>query len=77
MRRGVMMRIVLCEDAHKLLHDFIYRATASWSSGHMADLMLYSEPELLYRVALLDDAMQEADAIYKPQWIQLVLDGYL
>ena len=68
------MRIILCEDVHKLLNDFIYYASASWISGRMADLMLYSEPELLYRAAKLENVILEAEAIYKPQWKQLSMD---
>ena len=73
-RQGGGMRIILCEDAHKLLLDFLYQALNHWNSGRMADLMLYSEPELLYRAAKLEDALLEAEAVYKPQWKQLAFD---
>jgi len=70
-----MMRIVICEDAHKLLDDFLYSALSSWSSGRVADVLRYSsEEELIYRAQKLEDAMQEAEAIYKPRWKQLSLD---
>ena len=69
------MRIIICEDAHKLLDDFLYSALSSWSSGRVADILGYSSEEALtYRAQKLDDAMQEAEAIYKPQWEQLSLD---
>ena len=69
------MRIIICEDAHKLLDDFLYSALSSWSSGRVADLLRYSsEEELFYRARKLDRAIQEAEAIYKPQWKQLSLD---
>jgi len=68
------MRIIVCEDAHKLLDDFLCSALSSWSSGHIADVLGYSEEELFYRAQKLDDAIQEAEAIYKPQWKQLSLD---
>ena len=68
-----MMRIILCQDAHKLLNDFLYHALTSSSSGHMADVMGCSEPALIYRAGILKDAMQEAEDIYKPQWKQLEL----
>ena len=67
------MRIIICEDAHKLLDDFLYSALSSWSSGRIADVLGYSEEVLIYRAQKLDDAVQEADAIYKPQWKQLSL----
>jgi len=66
-----MMRIIVCEDAHKLLDDFLYYALSSWSSGRVADVMGYSEEALIYRAQKLDGAIQEAEAIYKPQWKQL------
>jgi len=69
-----MVRIIICEDAHKLLDDFLYRAMSSWSSGRMADVMGYSEPALIYRAEKLDKAVQEAEEIYKPQWKQLTLE---
>jgi len=68
------MRIVVCEDAHKLLDDFLYSALSSWSSGRIADIMGYSEEALIYRAQKFDGAMQEAEAIFKPQWKQLSLD---
>jgi hypothetical protein len=72
-----MMRIILCEDAHKLLDDFLYSALSHWMSGRIADIMGYSSEEaLLYRAQKLEDAMLEAEAIYKPQWKQLSLDDY-
>jgi hypothetical protein len=72
-----MMRIIVCEDAHKLLDDFLYSALTSWSSGRIADIMGYSSEEaLLYRERKLEDAMLEDEAIYKPRWKQLSLDDY-
>ena len=68
------MRIIICEDAHKLLDDFLYSALSSWSSGRVADVMGYSEVALIYRAQKLDAAIQEAEAVYKPQWKQLSLD---
>ena len=68
------MRIIICEDAHKLLDDFLYSALSSWRSGRVADAMGYSEEALTYRAQKLDGAMQEAEAIYKPQWKQMSLD---
>jgi len=69
------MRIIVCEDAHKLLDDFIYAALSSWSSGRVADILRYSSEEaLIYRAQKLEDAMLDAEAIYKPQWKQLSLD---
>jgi len=68
------MRIIVCEDAHKLLDDFLYSALSSWSSGRIADIMGYSEEALIYRAQKLDGALQEAEAIFKPQWKQLSLD---
>jgi hypothetical protein len=69
------MRIIICEDAHKLLDDFLYSALSSWNSGRIADIMGYSSEEtLIYRARKLEDAMLEAEAIYKPQWKQLSLD---
>ena len=68
------MRIIVCEDAHKLLDDFLYSALSSWKSGRIADLMGYSEEAFLFRARKLDDAMQEAEAIFRPQWKQLSLD---
>ena len=67
------MRIIICEDAHKLLDDFIYSALSSRSSGRIADVLGYSEEALIYRAQKLDDAMQEAEAIHKPNWKQLSL----
>ena len=67
------MRIIICEDAHKLLDDFLYSALSSWSSGRIADILGYSEEALMYRAQKLDDAVQEAEAIYKPKWKQLSL----
>jgi hypothetical protein len=70
-----MMRIIICEDANKLLDDFLYCALSLWSSGRLADVMGYSSEEaLIYRAQKLEDAMLEAEAIYKPQWKQLSLD---
>jgi hypothetical protein len=69
-----MMRIIICEDAHKLLDDFLYSALSSWSSGRVADIMGYSEEALIYRAQKLDSAIQEAEEIYRPQWKQLSLD---
>ena len=69
-----MMRIIICDDAHKLLDDFLYYALSSRSSGRIADLIGCSEEALLYRARILDEAMQEAEAIYKPQWKQLSLE---
>jgi len=68
------MRIIICEDVHKLLDDFLYSALSSWSSGCIADIMGYSEEALIYRAQKLGGAMQEAEAIFKPQWKQLSLD---
>jgi DNA-binding Lrp family transcriptional regulator len=68
------MRIILCDDAHKLLDDFLCSALASWSSGRIADVLGCSEAALLYRAYKLEDAMLEAEAIYKPRWKQLSLD---
>ena len=68
------MRIIICDDAHKLLDDFLYSALSSWSSGRIADLIGYSEEALLYRARILGEAMQEAEAVYKPQWKQLSLE---
>ena len=76
LRRGMLMRIIVCEDAHKLLDDFLFSALASWSSGRIADLIGCSEPALLYRADILRKAMQEAEAIYKPQWQQLSMDDF-
>ena len=72
-----MVRLILCEDAHKFLDDFLYHALASWSSGRMADVMGCSEPELLYRAGILKDSMIEAEDIYKPQWKQLEFEDWL
>ena len=69
-----MIRIIICEDAHKLLDDFLYSALSFWSSSRVADIMGYSEEALIYRAQKLDSAIQEAEAIYKPQWKQLSLD---
>jgi hypothetical protein len=75
MRWSVAMRIIICEDAHKLLDDFLYSALSSWSSGRIADILGYSSEEaLLFRAWKLEDATLEAEAIYKPQWKQLSLD---
>jgi len=71
------MRIIICDDAHKLLDDFLYSALSSWKSGRIADLLGYSEEALLYRARKLDDAVQEAEAIYRPQWKQLSMDNYI
>jgi len=68
------MRIHICEDAHKLLDDFLYSALSSWSSGRIADILRYSEEELFYLAQKLDSAKKEAEAIYKPQWKQLSID---
>jgi hypothetical protein len=65
------MRIIICEDAHKMLDDFLFHALVSWGSGRIADVIGYSEPELLYRAGILREVMQEAEDIYKPQWKQL------
>jgi hypothetical protein len=74
---GEMMRIIVCEDAHKLLDDFLYSALSSWRSGRIADIMGYSSEEaLIYRAQKLEDAMLEAEAIYKPQWKQMFMDDF-
>ena len=67
------MSIIICEDAHKLLDDFLYSALSSWSSGRIADIMGYSEEALIHRAQKLEDAVQEAEAIYKPKRRQLSL----
>jgi len=68
------MRTIICQDAHRLLDDFLYSALSSWSSGRIANIMGYSEEALIYRAQKLGGGIQEAEAIFKPQWGLLSLD---
>jgi len=69
-----MIIIDLCDDALSLLESFIYHATSSWASGRMADVMLISEEELLYRVRFLDKAIEKAK--WEDNWLDKQISFY-
>jgi len=56
----MMLIIDLRDEALVLLENFISRAMLSFWSGKLADNLGYSEPELLYRVGFLEEAVEQA-----------------